>query len=56
MNEFEKIQKLLLKKERNQQKWNLEQDHKNKELFRVYIKVIIIQLFKKSSPILFSFM
>ncbi len=34
MNEFEKIQELLLEKERNQQKWNLEQDHKNKDLLR----------------------
>jgi len=35
MNELETIQELILDKERNQQKWNLEQDHKNKELRRV---------------------
>jgi len=41
MNEFEKIQELLLEKERNQQKWNLEQDHKNKDLRRVYRMFIL---------------
>jgi len=38
MSEFEKIQELLLEKESKQQKWNLEQDDKNKELHRVYTK------------------
>ncbi len=35
MNELETIRELLLDREKNQQKWNLEQDHKNKELSRV---------------------
>ncbi len=35
MSEFEKIQELLLEKERKQQKWNFEQDHNNKEIYRV---------------------
>jgi len=47
MNEFGKIRKLLLEKERNQQKWNHELDKKNKELCRVYLyrEFICIQLF-----------
>ncbi len=42
MNEFDKIQELLLEKERNQLKWNLEQDDKNKDLCRVYIMFIFL--------------
>jgi len=45
MNELETIRELLLDKEKNQQKWNLEQDHKNKELRRVNWANIFVKNF-----------